>query len=337
MNFQHLITIFIISLILNTILFGFIYLGYFGKNLRNKFYNLITQRKNLMTILIFIISFIIIYYLNNPILLDDNITITTKIEGNEIKLSGETINALFYQLGSAGVFAAGARIAASLVVKQPLSILPKTGLIAAGASGLTVTYRLLFNNHLPNNNGLSSIKTGPMEIKIEGITLEQVKSSQSASNFLKEHFGTSNLNMKPLNIGNTPNLNPGGTSRTIQELEKFNPDWRDTFINSPLESDKVLYQFVLDTLNNNLILHFISTYLLLMLLIIFLAKIILINSDFKFLDKLFINNTLKVLIIKYISIWQKSNNIWIFFIIICVIIFNIGSLISIFNLISVLK
>lgn len=342
MSFQHLITIFIISLILNTILFGFIYLGYFGKNLRNKFHDLITQRKNLMTIIIFIFSFIVIYYLNNPILLDDNITIITKIEGNEIQLSGETINALFYQLGSAGVFAAGARIAASLVVKQPLSILPKAGIIAAGASGLTVTYRLLFNNHLPSNNGLSSIKTGPMEIKIEGITLEQVKSSQSASNFLKEHFGTSNLkldhfHMKSLNFGNTPNLNPGGTSRIIQELDKFNPDWRDTFINSPLESDKVLYQFALDTLNNNLILHFISTYLLLMLLIIFLAKIILINSDFKFLDRFFINNTLKLLIIKYISIWQKSNNIWIFFIIICVIIFNIASLISIFNLISVLK
>jgi hypothetical protein len=138
-------------------------------------------------------------------------------------------------------------------------------------------------------------------------------------------------------LENINNLNPGSTSRTIQELDKFYPDWRDTFINSPLESNNVLYQFVLDTLNNNLILHFISTYLLLMLLIIFLAKTVLINSDFNFLNKFFLNNTLKLLIIKYISIWQKSNNIWIFFIIICVIIFNVASLISIFNLISVLK
>ena len=143
--------------------------------------------------------------------------------------------------------------------------------------------------------------------------------------------------MKPLNFRNTPNLNPGGTSRTIQELDKFNPNWRDMFINSPLESDKVLYKFVLDTLNDNLILHFLSIYLLLMLLIIFLAKLNLINSDFNFLEKFYINNTLKSLIIKYISIWQKSNNIWIFSIITCVIIFNIASLISFFNLISVLK
>lgn len=228
MNFQHLITIFIVSLIFNTILFSFIYLGYFGNNLKTKFKDLITQRKNLMTIFIFIISFIIIYYVNNPILLDDNIIITTKIEGNEIQFSGETINALFYQLGGAGIFAAGARIAASLVAKQPLSLLPKAGIIAAGASGLTVTYRLL-NNYLPSNYGSGSVKTGPMEIKIEGITLEQVKYNQGASNFLKEHFGTNdlklnNFNIKPLNFGNTPNLNSGGTSKTIQELDKFNPN-----------------------------------------------------------------------------------------------------------------
>ncbi len=70
-----------------------------------------------MTILIFIFSFIIINFINNPILLDDNIIITTKIDGNAVRFSGETINAIFYQLGNAGVFAAGARIAASLVAK----------------------------------------------------------------------------------------------------------------------------------------------------------------------------------------------------------------------------
>jgi hypothetical protein len=228
MNLQHLITLFIISLILNTILFSFIYLGYFGNNLKIKFHDLITQRKNLMTLLIFIISFTIIYYLNNPILLDDSITITTKIDGNAIQFSGETINAIFYQLGSAGVFAAGARIAASLVAKQPLSILPKAGVIAASASGLTVTYRLL-NNCLPSNKNLGSVKTGPIEIKIEGITLEQVKSNPDAKIFLKEQFGGNNLrldnfNLNSINFGNKPNLNSGQTSRTIQELDKFSPN-----------------------------------------------------------------------------------------------------------------
>jgi hypothetical protein len=143
--------------------------------------------------------------------------------------------------------------------------------------------------------------------------------------------------MKPTNIWSTPDFNPEGASRVIQELDKSNPNWRDTFISSPLESDKVLYQFVLDTLNNNLILHFISTYLLIMLLVIFIAKLILINSNFNFLDKFHLNKTIKDIIIKYVSIWQKSSHIWIFFIIICVIIFHIASLISLFNLISLLK
>jgi hypothetical protein len=84
-------------------------------------------------------------------------------------------------------------------------------------------------------------------------------------------------------------------------------------------------------------LHFISIYLLLMLSIIFIAKLILINSDFNFLEKFYLNKTLKLIIIKYISIWQKSSPIWIFFIITCVIIFNMASLISLFNLISILK
>ena len=341
MNLQHLIILFIISLILNTILFSLIYLGYFGNNIKNRFKNLITQRKNLMTVLIFIICFIIIHYLNNPVYLEDNMIITAKIEGNAKQFSGETINAIFYQLGTAGVFTAGARIAASLVAKQPLSLLPKFGVVAAGASGLTVTYRLI-NNSLPSNNNTGSINTGPIEIKIEGITLEQVKSNQNTKNFLNEHFGINNLrldnfNLNQLNIENIPNLNLGGTSRTIQELNKINPNWRDTFINSPLESDKILYQFVLDTLNNNLILHFISTYLLIMLLIILITKLNLTNSKFNFLEKLNLNKTLKILIIKYVSIWQKSSHIWIFFIIICLIIFNIASLISLFYLRSILN
>jgi hypothetical protein len=108
MNLQHLIILFIISLILNTILFSLIYLGYFGNNIKNRFKNLITQRKNLMTVLIFIICFIIIHYLNNPVYLEDNMIITAKIEGNAKQFSGETINAIFYQLGTAGVFTAGA-------------------------------------------------------------------------------------------------------------------------------------------------------------------------------------------------------------------------------------
>jgi hypothetical protein len=74
-----------------------------------------------------------------------------------------------------------------------------------------------------------------------------------------------------------------------------------------------------------------------MLLVILIAKLILINSNFIFLEKFNLNKTLRDIIVKYVSIWQKSSHVWIFFIIICVIIFNIASLISLFNLISILR
>ena len=80
------------------------------------------------------------------------------------------------------------------------------------------------------------------------------------------------------------NFNRGESSRIILELNQINPNWRDTFINSPLKSDKELYQFVLEVLNNNIILHFITIYLLIMLIIIFLSKLVLNNTNFNFLN-----------------------------------------------------
>src|SRR5580693_1211639 len=114
MKLLYLITLFFNSLILYTILFSLIKAIYLGNNLKHRFHKLITQNKNLMTLLIFILSFIIIYYLNNPINLKDIITITTQIEGIAFQLSDETINVIFYQLSIAGVLTVGARIAASL-------------------------------------------------------------------------------------------------------------------------------------------------------------------------------------------------------------------------------
>ena len=61
------------------------------------------------------------------------------------------------------------------------------------------------------------------------------------------------------------------TSNTPGVLETLNPFLRDMLINSPLENTQYS-QFILNTLNYNLILHFIILYLMVMLLIIFLSK-----------------------------------------------------------------
>src|SRR5580698_4573543 len=224
MKLQYLITLFFNSLILNTIFFSLINSGYLGNNLKHSFHKLITQNTNLMTLIIFIISFIIIYYLKNLIYLEDNITITAKIEGNAFQLSGETINAIFYQLGTAVVFTVGVRIAASLVAKRSLSLLPKAKIIAVGASGLAVSYRLL-KEFLPEgniNNGY--LNTGPMEIKIEGIILDPVKIGPNIKIFSNENLNSlrlDNLNFKPLNFDNLQNSNLEEASKTIQELNKI--------------------------------------------------------------------------------------------------------------------
>lgn len=333
MKLVYLITLFFNSLIFNTILFSLIKTGYLSNNLKHRFHKLITQNKNLMTLLIFIFSFIIIYYLNNPIYLKDIITITTKIEGNAIQLSNETINAIFYQLSTAGVFTVGARIAANLIEKQ--SLLAKAKIIAVGAKGLAVTYRLL-NDSLPKGNKNNvTLNTESMEIKIEGLTLDPVKIGQNIKIFSNENLNNirlDNLNFKPLNFDNLQNSNLEETSKIIQELNKINPNWKNYFINSPLEPDKI--NCILDSINDNIILHFISTYLLVILLIILIIKLVLLNLNY--LNKFKLNKIFKILLIKYISVWQKNSFIWILFILGLLIIFNLASLFYLIYLRSLL-
>ena len=335
MNLLYLITLFFNSLIFNTIFFSLIKSGYLGNNLKHRFHKLITQNKNLMTLLIFNLSFIIIYYLNNPIYLEDNITITTQIEGNAFQLSDETINAIFYQLSIAGVFTAGARLAASLVEKQSLSLLAKARIVAVGAKGLAITYRLLIDSLPKGHISNGSLNTGPMEIKIEGLTLDPVKVGQNIQIFSNENLNSlrlDNLKFKPLNFDNLQNSNLEETSNIIQELNKINPNWKNNFINSPLEPEKI--QFILDSINDNIILHFISTYLLVILLIILITKLVLLNLNY--LNKFKLNKFFKYLLIKYISVWQKNSFIWIFFILGLLIIFNLASLFFLIYLRSLL-
>lgn len=134
------------------------------------------------------------------------------------------------------------------------------------------------------------------------------------------------------------------TTKIIQELNLQNPDWRNDFIvskfyvNSPLESNNSLTQFVLEALNNQLVINYVTVYLLLMLLIILICKFIL-NKDIKFnsLDKYPFGIYINKLLTKYISVWQKIGNFWIFFILISLIFFNFVVTISTNHLILLLN
>lgn len=335
MNLIYLITLFFNSLFLNTILFSLIKTGYLSNNLKHRFDKLITQNKNLMTLLIFNLSFIIISYLNNPINLKEIITIITQIEGNAFQLSDETINAIFYLLSIAGVFTVGARIAASLVAKQKQSLLAKAKIVAVGAKGLIITYKLLFYSLPKGNKKNVSLKTEPMEIKIEDLTLDQVKVGQNIKIFSNENLNNlrlDNLNFKPLNFEKLQNSNLEETSKITQELNKINPNWKNSFINCPLEPDKI--NCILDSINDIIKLHFLSTYLLVILLIILITKLVLLNLNY--LKNYKLNKNFKYLLIKYLSVWQKNSIIWIFSILVLVIIFNLASFFSLIYLRSLL-
>ena len=64
-------------------------------------------------------------------------------------------------------------------------------------------------------------------------------------------------------------------------LDNMDQNVRNCFINSPLEQSDSRNQFVIETITNNLLLHFIMLYLLCMVLVIFISKL-LINQDFQF-------------------------------------------------------
>lgn len=62
-------------------------------------------------------------------------------------------------------------------------------------------------------------------------------------------------------------------SQKISALDQQNPNWSDSFIQSPLEEN--ITSHITDILSNNLLLHFIILYLLMMLLVIITCKFII--------------------------------------------------------------
>src|SRR5688572_3965049 len=120
-NVINLSVLFIISITLNYFLFKIIKLGYLGDIIRVEFNSLLETKLNLLNLFIFIISLMLMFYLNkNIIYLDEKVVLTTKIDNSTFIIYGEAINTIFNNLGSAGVFSAGARIAASLVSKSKI-------------------------------------------------------------------------------------------------------------------------------------------------------------------------------------------------------------------------
>src|SRR5271163_3254038 len=94
----------------------------FSNNLKNRFIYLLKNNINLFLVVPYVLflNINLLFFIQSPnILLEDpQIIITATIDNTEIILTGNALNSIFHSLGSAGVFAAGAKIAASIVSKK---------------------------------------------------------------------------------------------------------------------------------------------------------------------------------------------------------------------------
>jgi hypothetical protein len=231
----NLLAIFVTSILLHTFLFYIINLGYLGKDFKEKFNYLLINRVTLISILYFILIIIINFYIQTCVIyLDENVILTTNIKNSEIILSGDMLKIILDNFGSAGVFIAGAKIAASLLTKHPMGIASKIGIIGNTGVGFTIGYKII-NKSIPSNIGNTSnisIETGPIEIKLEGIKYASNVNNTEFKNLLDKYFGISkslsNINYNERFNINTNTLeiisNREQTSKVISELDKINPN-----------------------------------------------------------------------------------------------------------------
>lgn len=194
-----------------------------------------------------------------------------------------------YNLGSAGVFIAGTRIAAALLTKHPPTggVLPKVGIIGGTGSGFTVTYKMIQESMPSSNSSSASLSVSPIQItiqkKVESNVTDEVILDKLSSFLGIKANSIPKLNIKEELISGKLYFKSSEVevqSKIISTLDNSTPNWRDSFIHAPLEGDQL--QFLMSVLSNNLYLHFIILYLLFMLLIIISCKFIFKdNIEFK--------------------------------------------------------
>lgn len=345
--FQFLL-VFIFSIILNLCPLIIIKSGLMGKLLKNKLLNLLEKQIYLFYIVPFFVSLLILIYFNDNIIYleEKDVVVTTVIDNIRFVFSGDTLNLITNNLGSAAVFSGGARIAAGLVAKYPMHLLPKTGIIGGVAAGFTLTFKVISNTFPAtiSSNSSSNIQTGQVTIKMEGLSINNSTSNITENiSILEKYFGSQklkNLEIRELNNKLEIKGTQDQSNSVIEELNKDYPNWKEGFINSPLENGDVnsIKLFLIETLTNNLILQFIIIYLMIMFIIIFTCKLIIEkNIELNKIKEYPLGNYIYYILEKYISIWKTSANIWIYLLVFSVLIFSMGSAYSIYQVISFLK
>lgn len=339
-----MIQLFVSSFVLHVFLFGIIRLGVFGLNLSLILNNLLNNKINLIPIFSFIVFILLNVYLSDNLIYLEDVTVFVNLDDTKFELSGNALNIIFDKLGAAAVFGTSARVAAALLAKNSMGIIPKIGIVGSTAGGYTILYKLC-------TSGLSSnIDTGSASVTVSPVIslntdVDKALKEKNIETFFN-YFGVdkselTNFKVKVIHQLKNKNINIESSdgdfnSEIISKLDNIRPDWKDQFVPSPLEDN--LTNHIIDVLSNNLLLHFIILYLLIMLLIIISCKFIIKdNIEFTKIQNNPLGAWVKYLINKIISIWKVSSNFWIYFILFNVLVFNFATIYTISNLLILLK
>jgi hypothetical protein len=340
--------ILILSISLNIFILAVINLALFGLHLKTILNNLLEKRIYLISIFSFFFFIMMKYYSITMYL--EEVIVSTTIDNVKFEISGEALTQIYQNIGSASVFAVGASITAGLVAKYPVGLIPKVGIIGGTGSLFTINYRLImdsFNSGINQSHGNISI-SAPVRISLERIEHldknkninELITNAFKPENYLFGDFST-RLQFKKetvynslTNKFNTILLDDNiiNNSNILKALEQQNHNWKDSFIPSPLEPT----DFIINTLSNNILLEYIILYLLFMLLIIISCKILIRDEiELKTIKRFVVSEVLSKFIKKYITIWQTSNILWIYFILISIIISEMVSILSLINILKI--
>lgn len=233
----HLLGLFLFSMLLNLTVLGVIKKGLLGFNLKISLNCLFEKNINLICLFSFFVFILLKLYLGfNVIGLENSeVVLSATMENVKLEVNGDVLKLIFDNLGNAGVFIAGTRIAAALIAKHPIGIIPPAGVIGGAGSGFTIAYKIINETMSPNTSSSSaSVSVSPIKITLNktmnpSITdvdlLEKLKSSfgihhQSIPKIqIKEEYISGKLYLK-----NTEVAEVEVKSKVIEFLDRNNPN-----------------------------------------------------------------------------------------------------------------
>lgn len=210
----------------------FILSGGFSKIVKDKFIYLLQYNINIFIVAPFVLFLYIQFFIqsSNILLEEPEVVVTATLNNTEFAITGNALDVIFHHLGSAGVFATGARIAAAVVSKK-LHLVPRLGIIGGTGLGFTASYQV-FMDKMPTphvSDPVVNLKTGPLKIDINGLKFDSATTDTEKIQILKKILNINNTSeIKPVvtEDSNVTYINGDNTvtTRVLEKLDQVDPD-----------------------------------------------------------------------------------------------------------------